>query len=359
MIAYFVYNLDSYSGAAQQALLLAKHIKIDILFFNHNNKRFRKYKYNKFIEIIDLPQNIILQMFIILFFTFKHKIKIFHFHGLFKVGMFLGTILKRKIILKTTLLGDDDFDKFVSRRGRKIRYVLIKHVDKNIVLSKKLKEINLKYVDSSKIKLIPNGVLLAENCPRLEEKEDAFCFVGLICERKKTYESIKYFIDNYLNESVEYKMYIIGPYKDIKNNPEFTEEYVQRCFDLVKKHNLENRIIFTGNIKKEKVLNILRKSKALLFFSGREGMPNAVLEAMANNCVPIISDIGGVAKELFEHQKHGFILGDGYEKVQISDIEFLIRNKLPYLLAKNKYDIKIIAKRYVELYGELCKIKLH
>ena len=31
MIAYFVHNLDSYSGAAQQALLLAKYINQDNL----------------------------------------------------------------------------------------------------------------------------------------------------------------------------------------------------------------------------------------------------------------------------------------------------------------------------------------
>jgi hypothetical protein len=38
MIAYFVHNLDSYSGVAQQALLLAKSMKKEILFFNHNNR---------------------------------------------------------------------------------------------------------------------------------------------------------------------------------------------------------------------------------------------------------------------------------------------------------------------------------
>lgn len=86
MIAYFVHNLDSYSGAAQQALLLAKHIKLYILFFNHNNKRFRKYKYNKFIEIIDLPQNRFLQMFIILFLLLKIKLKFF----IFMVHLLLG-----------------------------------------------------------------------------------------------------------------------------------------------------------------------------------------------------------------------------------------------------------------------------
>lgn len=265
--------------------------------------------------------------------------------------------MKRKMILKTTLLGDDDFDTFASKRSWKIRYFFIKHIYKNIVLSKILKEINSKYIDRSKIELIPNGVLLAKDCPTLEEKENAFCFAGLVCERKRTYESIKYFIDNYSHD-ITTKMYVVGPYRNVQNNREFSSEYVDKCFELIKNNNLENRVIFTDKISKEETQNIFRKSKALLFFSDKEGMPNVVLEAMAYNCVPIISEIGGVARELFEHQKHGFILGDDYEKVQMSDIEYLIRNKLPYLLAKKKYDIKIIAKRYIQLYGELCKVKL-
>lgn len=70
----------------------------------------------------------------------KYNIKIYHFHGSFNVGMFIGAILRKK----TTLLGDDTF---VSKRSWKIRYFLIKHIYKNIVLSTKLKEINSNYID--------------------------------------------------------------------------------------------------------------------------------------------------------------------------------------------------------------------
>ncbi len=350
MIAYFVHNLDSYSGAAQQALLLAKNMKRNILFFNHNNKTFKKYKYNDFIEIIDLPQNKFLQLFIILFFTLKYKIKIYHFHGSFNVGLFLGTFLRKKMILKTTLLGDDDFDTFASKRSWNIRYFLIKHIYKNIVLSEKLKEINSKYIDSSKIELIPNGVLLAENCPTIKEKENAFCFVGLVCERKKTYQSIKYFIDNYSCNTTT-KMYVVGPYKNMQNNHEFSDEYVNKCFELIKNNALENRVIFTDRVSKEETQNIFKKSKALLFFSDKEGMPNVVLEAMANNCVPITSEMDGVIREIFEDKKQGFILDDSFEKIDINLIDEFIENRISYLHVRDKFGIDIIVERYREIYG--------
>jgi len=351
MLAYFVYNLDSYSGAAQQALLLAKHMKRDILFFNHNNKPFKKYKYNELIEIINLPQNRFLQALIVLFFTLKYKINIYHFHGSFNVGMSIGTILRKKMILKTTLLDDDDFDTFASKRSWKIRYFLIKHIYKNIVLSKKLKEINSKYIDSSKIELIPNGVLLAENCPTLEEKENAFCFVGLVCERKRTYESIKYFIDNYSKDENS-KMYVVGPYKDIFNNHEFSDEYVAKCFELIKSNDVENRVVFTDRVSKKETQSIFKKSKALLFFSDKEGMPNVVLEAMANNCVPITSEMDGVIKEIFEDKKQGFILDDSFERIDIRLIDELIENKVPYLHIRAKFGIDVIAEKYRGIYGK-------
>ena len=349
MIAYFVYNLDSYSGAAQQALLLAKNINRNILFFNHNNKTFKKYKYNKYIETIDLPKNKLLQLFIILFFTFKYKIKIYHFHGFFDVGISLGTLLRRKMILKTTLLGDDDFDTFASKSSWNIKYFLIKHIYKNVVLSKKIKEINSKYIDSSKIELIPNGVLLAENCPTLQDKENAFCFVGLVCERKKTYESIKYFIDNY-SQNITTKLYVVGPYKNIQNNYEFSYEYVNKCFELTKKNKLENKVIFTDRVSKEETQFIFKKCKALLFFSDKEGMPNVVLEAMANNCVPITSEMDGVIREIFEDKKQGFILDDKFEKIDIRLIDELIENSVPYLYIRDRFGINIVAERYKEVY---------
>ena len=350
MIAYFVHNLDSYSGAAQQALLLAKHLDKNVLIFNHNNSKYSKYKESDKITIVNLPQNKLLQMFIIFMFTLKYKISIYHFHGSFNVGLFIGYILNKKTIMKTTLLGDDDFDTFASKKSWKIRYFLLKRIYKNIVLSKKLRDINSKYIDGLKIELIPNGVLLPENCPTLEEKENCFCFVGLVCERKRTYESIKYFIDNYSHD-VTTKMYIVGPYKDIEDNNEFLTQYVEKCFELINKNNLQDRVIFTGRVSKQETQKIFKKSKALLFFSSKEGMPNVVLEAMANNCVPITSKLDGVIKEIFDDKKEGFILDDNFEKVDISIIDKIIKDKKPFELVKNKFSISVIVERYDLVYG--------
>lgn len=349
MIAYFVHNLDGYSGAAQQALLLAKNIQRNVLVFNNNNKAYKKYTYNDGLEVIDLPRSIFLQFFILFFYSVKHKIKIYHFHGSFNIAMFLGLLLNKKMILKTTLLGDDDFDTFATKRGWKIRYFMIRHIYKNIVLSKKLKEINSKYIDESKIELIPNGVWLAENCPTIQEKENAFCFVGLVCERKRTLESINYFIDNYSQDETS-KLYVVGPYRNIKNNNEFSDDYVNSCFELIKKNKLENRVIFTDRLTKEETQTVLKKCKALLFFSDKEGMPNVVLEAMANNCVPITSEMDGVTREIFDDKKQGFILDSTFVKVDIESIDQIIESRAAFKKIRDGFSINSISNKYIHIY---------
>ncbi len=349
MIAYFVANIDSYSGAAQQALLLAKSLKMNILFFNYNNKGYKKYAYNKLIKVIDLPENRFIQLLIIFWFTLKYRIKIYHFHVFFITGLFCGKILQRKMILKTTLLGDDDFDTLSSKKYWKIKYFLLKSIYMNIVLSEKMKRINSKYIDFLKIKIIPNGVLVPNRCPLIDEKENIFCFVGIVCPRKRVYESIKYFIDNY-SKNTSSKMYVIGPYNNIRHNGEFSDEYVNKCFEFVKSNKLENRIIFTNFMDKENVIKILTKSKALLFFSEREGMPNVVLEAMANNCVPIVSEKNEVVREIFENGKHGFILDENFKKIKIEEIDELIKIRAPYILVNNKFNINIISLLYKRIY---------
>lgn len=351
MIAYFVYDLDTYSGSAQQALLLAKNINRNVIIFNYYKTKYKKYRLNDRIEIIDVPKSLTIATFIAFIYTLKYRIKIYHMHGGFINFQLLGILLGRKNIVKTTLMGSDDFDTLTKKKRWRIWFFSLRRTTKNIVLSDKVREINTKYIDSSKIVKISNGVLVPAMCPKLTEKENSFCFVGLVCKRKRTYESIQYFIDNY-SMIPETKMYVIGPYQDIKDSAKFSNEYVNKCFNLIAKHGLNDRVIFTGMVTKDQTQEFFSKCKALLFFSEKEGMPNVVLEAMANNCVPIISKMEGVAKEIFDDSVGGFIVDDMKSKVSIDMIEKLIDIQGPYLSIK-KSSIETIAKKYNEMYSEL------
>lgn len=351
MIAFFVYDFDSYSGSGQQAFLLAKNIDQNILLFNYFKPKYKKYRLTDKIVVIDLPRSVILTTLIVFMFTLKYKIKIYHMHGGFPNIQLLGILLGRKNILKTTLLGSDDFDTLSMKKSWNLWYFAIRHLAKNIVLSDKAREINSKYIDSNKIVKISNGVTVPDICPSFVDKENSFCFAGLICQRKRTLDSIQYFIDNYSMIPTT-RMYVIGPYQGIEDSTKFTNEYVRECFKLIDKYDMSDRIIFTGEIKKDQVHKFFSKCKALLFFSEKEGMPNVVLEAMANNCVPIVSEMDGVSKEIFDSSVGGYILDNTNHKISINMIDKLIEEQGPYLTIK-KSSIENIAQTYKEIYNEL------
>jgi glycosyltransferase involved in cell wall biosynthesis len=355
MIAFFVLNLDTYSGSGQQALLLAKNIDQDVLIFNYNHKTaYKRYRLNDHIEIVDVPKSLLIATFIAFIYTLKYRIKIYHIHGGFINILLLGNLLGIKNILKTTLMGADDFDTLSKKKRWDVWSFSLRRLTKNVVLSNKVGEINAKYIDSNKIIKISNGVLVPGKCPTLDDKENSFCFVGLVCKRKRTLKSIQYFIDNYAIYP-DTKLYIVGPYQGIDNSNEFSNEYVTECLNIVKQYDLIDRIIFTGGVSKEQTQAFFSKCKGLLFFSEKEGMPNVVLESLANNCVPIVNSMDGVAKEIFDDSVGGFILEDSKRKISIEMVENLIKSQGPYSTIQRS-SIENIGKKYNQLYKELLGV---
>ncbi|QHS14346.1 glycosyltransferase family 4 protein [Shewanella sp. Arc9-LZ] len=343
MIGYFLHNFSGYSGASKQAKLLAENIEHEVVFFNFGDRVENNPK------VVNIPSSFFLQFFYITYFVLKFKINTFHFHGSFNVSLVISFLLNKRVILKTTLLGDDDFDSFSTKRNWIVKFFFIKNIYKNITLSKRVYEINSKYLPVQKLMLIPNGVSIGP-CIELNSKEtNSFCFVGLVCKRKRTFESIEYFLQNF-SHLPDAKFYIVGPYENVKNNFEFSQEYVDLCMQLVESSEHKNKITFIGHVAPIEAQNIMKRCKALLFFSSKEGMPNVVLESLAQNCVPITNWLDGVSAEIFENKVSGFIIDSQEECIDISDIDLMVYNRKPFKLMKDKFDIKVIAKSYNKLY---------
>ena len=350
MIAYFVYNLNKYSGASQQALSLAKEMKMPITIFNHEKGiGFSREKVNEFVEQINLPSNRFLALLYLIFFLLINNVKAIHLHGFFKHGIVLGRFLRKKIILKTTLMGSDDFESLYSKaRYKKLSKFLICCVDVNICLTRQLYNKNRKFIDESKIKIIPNGVELPANV--LTQKQNIFCFVGLICERKSAFESIEYYLKNYLVLRGS-KMYVVGPLEGLN---ESDSSYVKKCYTLVAQYEATDRVIFTGNIPKQHVQEIFRISKALIFFSKKEGMPNVVLEAMSSNCLPITLGLDGVIIEILGVDIDvQLTLADPNHVIDVDVMDKIIKNSDVSSIAREKFSMNTIGYQYQTLYEVL------
>ena len=119
------------------------------------------------------------------------------------------------------------------------------------------------------------------------------------------------------------------------------------------KHN--EGIIFVG--KSEKVQEELKKIHLFLIPSFYEGLPLAVLEAMASGCVIVGSNVGGL-KDLIEEGKNGYLLNepgdvDGFSKViegLLKDRNLMSAISLNNIKKAQNFDIIETAKRYQKLY---------
>lgn len=94
---------------------------------------------------------------------------------------------------------------------------------------------------------------------------------------------------------------------------------------MVKKMNLTERVVFKGEVKD--VINSIKDSKMFVITSDYEGIPNALVEAMAAGLPVISTDCSpGGARLLIEDKKNGLIVPTGDVDRITNAILFFINN---------------------------------
>lgn len=177
--------------------------------------------------------------------------------------------------------------------------------------------------------VIANPVTLTQVSSENEERQNEIAFVG-------RFEVVQKRQDIMVMAFAK----VVKQYPDVKLNFYGDGEDKTKIEQLVKELNLQANVVFHGVTKD--VVSQLRKSKIFVLTSDYEGIPNALIEAMASG-VPVISTdcSPGGARLLIENNKNGIL-------VPVGDVEKLA-DKMLFLL--NNPDI-------AECYGkEAMKIK--
>lgn len=359
MIAHFVYNLLSYSGAAFQAHSLCRYLgaKNNVIFNIGNSSKINYYNKDGII-IIDLPRNYLKRLFYITIFFISLKIKIVHLHGWVLTGLIPAILLRKKVVLKTTMFGDDDISSIIKKNKKNI--YLLKYLSSVISISTPIKKSNDKCIKNLKLKCqsiyLPNGVIDNELRSDTHEKKPVFCTVGVISDRKGTLDAIEYFINNYITLP-DSKLYIVGPTPDDDNCIESDIDYYQSCQKYTEKY--PDKIIITGKVNKNKINDIYRESIAHIFLSKKEGMPNVVLESMYFNCVPLITEIEGVAYDIIDNNNDGFIFKNReFISIPFEKIRYISINKLPNKKITDKFLLKNLAEEHKINYENIIYKKI-
>lgn len=345
-VCYFVYNLGGYSGAALQAINLAKHVSANVTVFNIGKTYTEDTPKN--IQILNMPSTPLRRGLRLIYeFFIRARFDAIHLHGQFLLPMLLARLTRTPYIVKTTLMGDDDFDSLSEHPLGRLRLYLTKNATINVALTEQLLSINQKHIPKDKIRLIPNGVEVPPQVATDTDRRNDFYFSGVISKRKNTLLAIEFFERNY-SKLEDSRLFVIGPNQPYGLGREYDESYIEACHKYVIEKNLEKKVIFTGLLSQHEAKKIFSQCKALLFFSEYEGLPNVVLEAMAANCVPIISSLGGTAREIIG-STGGFIIPED-SPPSILQIENLIKEKLPRKRAEDVFSFKKISIIYNEIY---------
>lgn len=159
---------------------------------------------------------------------------------------------------------------------------------------------------------IKEEFLIEEN--NKKERENVIVSVGRLVEQKNQKVLINAF-SKIAKKYPEYKLKIFG-------EGNLREELQKQIDDL----NMKDKIYLCGvcdNIKEQ-----LEKAKIFVLPSNYEGMPNALIEAMASGCSVISTDCPcGGPRELIENNKNGILVPVNNEQELSNKIEYLIKNE--------------------------------
>lgn len=237
-------------------------------------KQFLRYRDIKIVHI-NIPLSILSiprDLFLVLISSCFRKKVITHFHGgeysqrtrisfFLKSMVFLTLFLSKKIIVL----------------GNKERMFFI----------------NYYKVKPNKLHVIPNAVKIPTLLPIKFNKEFNILFLGRIDQNKGLREIIKAL--KKIKDNIDFRLIVAGDGLD-------KDCFIEECETF-----LPGRFKYAGIvIGREKEL-LLENSHVFLLPSYFEGLPNALLEAMAYRLVPIVTPVGSIP-EVVANNKNGLII---------------------------------------------------
>ena len=200
---------------------------------------------------------------------------------------------------------------------------------------------NLNYLRKKKIHFLPNPVKIPKNIKR-SKKENFILSVGRLHLQKNYFQLLRAFKE-FSKHFPDWKYIIVGKgklEKKIKN--------------LINSLELQDRVILKGFTDPQPYY---KKAAFVLFGSHYEGMPNVILESMANNVPVLTSNFEGIEK-LIKNNKNGLVFTLNSDKDLIKKMIFMANRDNSRFISNaykdvSKFNLKKITEDWVKLINNI------
>jgi Glycosyltransferase len=265
--------------------------------------------------------------------------------------VFVSKLLKVPVLLHPNG-GKFLIEDFQNKLLEQITAKMLKAADKILVLSEIEKESLARRWKNLNIGILPNAIPLEEDSPKKETEEKTILFLGRIHESKGLHEIIEA-CENLAKENFRFVFRCFG------TGPE--EDFFIREMKRV----LGEKFYYGGVIAGEAKRRELAAADIFLLPSRYgEGLPLAMLEAMAARCVPVVADVASV-RAVVRDGENGFLV-EPYNAAQTTEkLRLLLSGKADWQslrenarqTVKENYSISEYTKKLAKIYREIKAAK--
>lgn len=166
--------------------------------------------------------------------------------------------------------------------------------------------------------LIPNGVEPPQNVASrsISVPSLRLLFVGRLVHESKGVLLLPDILMGAAERGIDCTLTIAGDGVD--------REELERRFE---QRGLKNKVTFTGMVGRDEVFSLFSLSHILLFTSFYEGLPNAVLEAQAQGCIPIATLLPGVTDFVVINGETGYLVAPNDVLGFVGSIEKIYKDR--------------------------------
>jgi glycosyltransferase involved in cell wall biosynthesis len=166
-----------------------------------------------------------------------------------------------------------------------------------------------KGLSEAKIRILPHTIDTERFKPSGEEPDLDVVSVGQLIPRKR--------MDVLIDAVAELRDRGVAVRAGILGEGPLKDELARR----IRERNVGDRVTLLGF--RDDVESVLRRARLFALVSDWEGVPFAMIEAMATGLVPIVTDVGTIA-DWIEHEKNGHIVPVGDARALARSIERLL-----------------------------------